>query len=95
MVEPSKDLQLVFDKAIKDAQKLRHEYVTLEHMLFAMMCEENFVKLLGMYGADVDYIKANLEHHLKTNSGDIIVSEEIKKYKPKKTQSVERALNIC
>ena len=93
MVEPSKDLQLVFDKAIKDAQKLRHEYVTLEHMLFAMMCEENFVKLLGMYGADVDYIKANLEHHLKTNSDDIIVSEEIKKYKPKKTQSVERALN--
>ena len=93
MVEPSKDLQLVFDKAIKDAQKLRHEYVTLEHMMFAMMCEENFVKLLGMYGADIDYIKANLEHHLKTNSDDIILSEEIKKYKPKKTQSVERALN--
>ena len=93
MVEPSKDLQLVFDKAIKDAQKLRHEYVTLEHMLFAMMCEENFVKLLGMYGADIDYIKANLEHHLKTNSDDILVAEEVKKYKPKKTQSVERALN--
>ena len=93
MVEPSKDLQLVFDKAIKDSQKLRHEYVTLEHMLFAMLCEDNFIKLLTMYGADVDYIKANLEHHLKTNSSDIIVAEEIKKYKPKKTQSVERALN--
>jgi len=93
MVEPSKDLQLVFDKAIKDAQKLKHEYVTLEHMLFAMMCEENFVKLLNMYGADIDYIKANLEHHLKTNSDDIIVPEEVKKFKPKKTQSVERALN--
>jgi len=93
MVEPSKDLQLVFDKAIKDATKLRHEYVTLEHLLFAMMCEENFEKLLTMYGADIDYIKANLEHHLKTNSDDIIVSEDVKKYKPKKTQSVERALN--
>jgi ATP-dependent Clp protease ATP-binding subunit ClpA len=93
MVEPSKDLQLVFDKAIKDAQKLRHEYVTLEHMMFAMMCEDNFVKLLEMYGADIDYIKANLEHHLKTNSDDIILPEDIKKYKPKKTQGVERALN--
>ena len=30
MVEPSKELQLVFDKSIKDAQKLQHEYVTLE-----------------------------------------------------------------
>jgi hypothetical protein len=27
MVEPSAELQLVFDKAIKDAQKLQHEYV--------------------------------------------------------------------
>jgi ATP-dependent Clp protease ATP-binding subunit ClpA len=93
MVEPSKDLQLVFEKAIKDAQKLRHEYVTLEHLLFAMFCEENFVNLMNMYGADVDYIKANLEHHLKTNSDDIILPEDVKKFKPKKTQSVERALN--
>ena len=29
MVEPSKELQLVFDKAINDAKKLQHEYVTL------------------------------------------------------------------
>ena len=93
MVEPSKDLQLVFEKAIKDATKLRHEYVTLEHLLFAMLCEENFVNLMNMYGADVEYVKANLEHHLKTNSEDIVLPEEIKKFKPKKTQSVERALN--
>ena len=43
MVEPSKELQLVFDKSINDAKKLQHEYVTLEHLLYAMFCEENFV----------------------------------------------------
>jgi ATP-dependent Clp protease ATP-binding subunit ClpA len=91
MVEPSKDLQLVFDKAVNDAKKLQHEYVTLEHLLFAMLCEENFINLLTMYGADVDYIKANLEHQLKQNSNDIVI--ETKKYKPKKTATVERALN--
>ena len=37
MVEPSKDLQLVFDKAINDAKKLQHEYVTLEHLLFVFV----------------------------------------------------------
>ena len=84
MVEPSKELQLVFDKAIKDAQKLRHEYVTLEHILFSMLCEDNFIKLLNMYGADVNYIKSNLEHHLKTQCDDIILPEDIKKFKPKK-----------
>ena len=42
MVEPSEELQVVFDKAIKDAKRLEHEYVTLEHLLFAMLCTENF-----------------------------------------------------
>jgi len=92
MVEPSADLKLVFDKAIKDAQKLRHEYVTLEHLLYAMFCEENFINVMTMYGADVDYIKANLEHHLKNNCEEIIVDAD-GKFKPRKTQSVERALN--
>ena len=91
MVEPSKDLQLVFDKAIKDAQKLRHEYITLEHLLFSMMCSNNFCDALKVYGADVDYIKANLEHYLKNNCEEIII--ETKKFKPKKTQTVERVLN--
>ena len=91
MVEPSKDLQLVFDKAIKDAQKLRHEYITLEHLLFSMMCSNNFCDALKVYGADVDYIKANLEHYLKNNCKEIII--ETKKFKPKKTQTVERVLN--
>ena len=46
MVEPSATLQLVFDKSIKDAKKLQHEYVTLEHLVFAMLCEENFHNLV-------------------------------------------------
>ena len=91
MVEPSQELQIVFDKAINDAKKLKHEYVTLEHLLFAMLCEENFEKLLKETEADFDYLKSNLEHHLKTNSDDI--KTEAVKYKPKKTQTVERVLN--
>ena len=91
MVEPSETLQLVFDKAIKDARRLKHEYVTVEHLLFAMMCEENFFKTLQGYGADAEYLKSNLEHHLKKNCDELVV--ELDKYKPKKTQTVERILN--
>jgi ATP-dependent Clp protease ATP-binding subunit ClpA len=91
MVEPSKDLQLVFDKAIKDAQKLKHEYVTLEHLLFSMLCSENFYELVKGFGADPDYLKSNLEHHLKNGCEDITI--DTNKHKPKKTQSVERCLN--
>jgi len=91
MVEPSETLQLVFDKAIKDARRLNHEYVTVEHLLFAMMCEENFFKTLQGFGADVEYLKSNLEHHLKKNCDELKI--DLAKYKPKKTQTVERILN--
>jgi ATP-dependent Clp protease ATP-binding subunit ClpA len=91
MVEPSKELTSVFDKSIKDAQKLQHEYITLEHLLYAMFCEEGLVELIKIYGADVEYIKHNLEHHLKTQCDNIKIEE--KKFKPKKTATVERVLN--
>jgi ATP-dependent Clp protease ATP-binding subunit ClpA len=91
MVEPSKELQLVFDKAINDAKKLMHEYVTLEHLLYAIFCEEKFCNIVGMYGADLEYIKSNLEHHLKDNMKEIITDDD--KAKPKKTHTVERVLN--
>ena len=91
MVEPSNSLQLVFEKSIKDAKKLQHEYVTLEHLVFAMLCEENFYNVVKGFGSDVDYLKKNLEHYLTTKLDDIKIEET--KYKPKKTQTVERVLN--
>ena len=90
MVEPSKDLQLVFDKSIKDAQKLKHEYLTLEHLLFSMMCDETFYNIVKGFGGDAEYVKSNLEHYLKNSCNDLIVGT---KTKPKKTQAVERVLN--
>ena len=90
MVEPSESLKLVFEKAIDVAKKLKHEYLTLEHLLFAMLCEESFFNTLQGFGADPDYIKKNLEHYLKTKLQDI-VNENAEK--PKKTQAVERVLN--
>ena len=91
MVEPSKTLTLVFDKAINDAKALKHEYVTVEHLLFAMLCEENFENVVKGAGIDYDFLKSNLEHHLKNNCDELKI--EATKYKPKKTQSVERVLN--
>jgi ATP-dependent Clp protease ATP-binding subunit ClpA len=93
MVEPSDQLQVVFEKAVSDCKKLSHEYVTLEHLIFAMLCEEKFFELLTNFGADAKYIKSNLEHYLKHSLDDIIVEDPPKTFKPKKTQTVERVLN--
>jgi ATP-dependent Clp protease ATP-binding subunit ClpA len=91
MVEPSRELQLVFDKAVSDARKLSHEYITLEHLLYAMLCEETFETLVNGYGADVSMMKKELENFIKTKLEKIVVEDE--KFKPKKTQTVERVLN--
>jgi len=91
MVEPSENLKLVFEKAIDVAKKLQHEYLTIEHLLFAMFCEESFYNCVQGYGADPDYIKKNLEHYLKSKLDDIFTKET--DIKPKKTQAVERVLN--
>jgi len=91
MVEPSQALQVVFDKAVKDAKKLQHEYVTLEHLLFAMLCEEQFSTALKGFDTDVDLLKKNVENYLKTKLNEI--KTEAKKYKPVKTGTVERVLN--
>jgi ATP-dependent Clp protease ATP-binding subunit ClpA len=90
MVEPSSELQLVFEKAIDVSKKLKHEYLTLEHLLFAMLCEDAFTKCVQGYGADPEFIKKNLEHYLKNKCDDIISDNDVK---PRKTQSVERVLN--
>ena len=90
MVEPSNELQLIFEKAIDVAKKLKHEYLTLEHLLFAMLCEDSFYKCVSGFGADAEYLKKTLEHYLKTKLSEIVCAEEVK---PRKTQAVERVLN--
>ena len=91
MVEPSNELQLVFEKAIDVAKKLKHEYLTLEHLLFSMLCEESFTKCIQGYGSDPEFIKKNLEHYLKNKCDDITGTNS--DIKPRKTQAVERVLN--
>ena len=63
----SKELEITLNDALLGARSKRHEFMTVEHLLFAMMCEENFFKTLQGFGADVEYLKSNLEHHLKKN----------------------------
>jgi len=91
MVEPSTELQLVFEKAIDVAKRLKHEYLTIEHLLFSMLCDESFHKCVTGYGADADFLKKNLELYLK-NKCDEIVNED-PDIKPRKTNAVERVLN--
>ena len=91
MVEPSDNLQAVFERAIDTAKKLHHEYLTIEHLLCAMLMEDSFVSCLQEFGAKPENLKNQLLDYLQNRCGEITVTDVV--IKPKKTQSVERVLN--
>ena len=93
MIEPSKQLQTIFDMSVEITKGYKHRLITLEHLIFAIVSDEDSSNGLRDYGADVDYVKSNLDHYLKNNLKDIISETEINV--PKKTQAVERVLNRC
>jgi ATP-dependent Clp protease ATP-binding subunit ClpA len=92
MVEPSEKLQAIFDKAITVAKNMHHEYVTLEHVLFSMLTEdETFTSKLQHFGSDATYLTNVVLDHLQNKCHEITTPEVV--VKPKKTQAVERSLN--
>ena len=93
MIEPSKHLQDIFENSISLARGLDHEYITIEHIVYSMISDQETYSLLESFGADAAFIKTNLDHYLKNSLNDIKTTE--KNYKPKKTNSVERVLNRC
>ena len=91
MVEPSDNLQAVFERAIDTAKKLHHEYLTIEHLLFAMLTDDTFKDTVQGFGADAESLKNNLANYVHTKCEEITIQDVV--VKPKKTQAVERVLN--
>ena len=90
MLEPNKDLEQIFEKAVQIASINKHEYLTLEHFLFSMINNEEFAGLLTSFGADVGTLKSDLESYIQTELTDIVIDNVDK---PKKTTTIERMLN--
>ena len=93
MIEPSQNLQIIFENAVAVAKNLGHEYVTIEHIVFSIMNDPESYAMIEGFGGDANFIKTNLDHYLKNNLNDIKTSDPDQR--PRKTNSVERVLNRC
>ena len=60
----AKELQASFRQAITDAKSMRHEYLTLEHLLLALTRESKTQKILVACGANVKRLRQRLEKFL-------------------------------
>lgn len=92
MIEPSKKLQTIFDSAVETAQTLSHEYVTIEHLLYSILSDQESYNLLESHGAKSIDIKNYLENYLQNQLNEIKITTHSR---PKKTHAVERVLNRC
>lgn len=90
MLNPSKDLEQIFENAVTLAKQYHHEYITLEHFLYSMVQHPNFNKILKEFGADVDALNQDLKDYIDDKLIDIVNPGSPK---PRKTNTVDRVLN--
>src|ERR1051326_763595 len=61
----AKQLQATFEFAVNEAVKRRHEYVTLEHLLFALLHDKDAAMAIRACGGDVEELKKQLDDFMK------------------------------
>ncbi len=61
-----RELQAVLSVAVNDAIKRRHEYVTLEHLLFALLHDKEAIDVLKNCGGSVDGLRSEVSKFLST-----------------------------
>ncbi len=68
------EVQLTFSLAVREAQRRHHEYLTGEHVLYAMLFEETSQDILRNCGGDLESLRQALEEffsqHLEALPGD-------------------------
>lgn len=71
----SKKLEVIINDAIRKANKLRHEYLTLEFVLDAMLEDQLVREIIVQCGGDIDLLKKDLSDYLNDESNFSILSE--------------------
>src|SRR5258706_1270282 len=61
----ARQLQKSFEFALTEAVRRRHEYVTLEHLLFALLHDHDVVDVIRACGGDVDALKKQVNDFLQ------------------------------
>jgi ATP-dependent Clp protease ATP-binding subunit ClpA len=85
----SRELQVTLQLAMTEAVNRRHEFVCLEHVLFAMLHDVTTSNILRNCGADLDALRRKLAHYLDDQVERMPKGEE---GSPRYAVGVQRAL---
>jgi ATP-dependent Clp protease ATP-binding subunit ClpA len=92
MLEANESLESIFENAVKEAEKRRHEYVTIEHLLLSLITDTEVGTTLHELKVNVGAMIKDVESYLDTKCGDI-VAKGTNPVQPRKTASLERLMN--
>ena len=57
----SEDLQVALSLAVREAMRRQHEFVTVEHFLYALIQDDTTQEIINACGGDVPELKEMLE----------------------------------
>ena len=92
MLEASDSLENIFEQAVKEAETRKHEYVTIEHLLLALVKDKDVGQVLIDFKVNVGGLIKEIENYLDLKCNDI-VSKNTNPVQPRKTASLERLMN--
>ena len=92
MLDANEGLENIFENAVKEAEKRNHEYVTIEHLLLALIKDKNVGTVLHDFKVNVSALIRDVETYLNDKCGDIVYKGD-GKFTPRKTASLERLMN--
>ena len=92
MLEANEGLENIFENAVKEAEKRRHEYVTIEHVLVSLIKDKQIGTVLHDFKVNVGMLIKDVEDYLDTKCNDI-VAKGSEPMTPRKTASLERLMN--
>ena len=86
----SPEIDSIIENAIHCSKERKHQYVTVEHLLFSLITYTSFKKCLVNFGADVDALAQEISAYLDSLHAIVSKEDEIV---PRKTNSLERVMN--
>jgi len=90
MITPNPEIEVIINAAGDNAKKYNHEYVTLEHLLYAIVTYKPFNELLTKFGVDTNSLILDINTYHA--NADYLVSKDVD-VNPKKTHALERTFN--
>ena len=78
----SDEFEKTLQKAQENARSLGHQYMTLEHLLFAMTDDNDVIKVLKACDIDIEFLKQELEDFIKNKLKDLISKDLNDEAKP-------------